>query len=217
MAGIAEDLTGRKFRMLTVVKRAENIGKRSSWICQCDCGKECVVASCNLKGKQVSCGCYRSKMASSRATKRNTKHDMHGTPIYKRWRAMMRRCSKSASHCRHNYHDRGIKVCDEWANDPAVFIEWALANGFREDLELDRIDNSGNYTPENTHFVTRSENGRNRRDNLIVTYKGEKMTFVEFAERFTTCDLSTAYARFYAQWSLEEITTPTKAKRTHTL
>jgi len=208
---------GDKYGRFTVISEADksNTGKRR-WLCICDCGNERKVHQYSLHiGMSKSCGCLQRETI---AENRYTTHGMTGTPIYKRWRAMVSRCRPTAKHCRHNYYDRGISVCNEWKNDPAAFIEWALANGFREDLELDRKDNSGNYTPENAHFVTRSENGRNRRDNLNVTYKGEKMTFVEFAERFAACSLSAAYHRYYHQWTLDEIRhTPTRTKRNLTL
>jgi len=166
MPSVAEDLTGRKFNQLTVVKRVPNIGKKPAWLCRCDCGVECVVASCNLKAGQVSCGCFQSKWATQHAKKKNTTHGLAYTEIYKRWRAMTKRCKPTAKHCRHNYYDRGIKVCQEWLDDPAKFIEWSKANGFRKDLEIDRIDNDKGYSPDNCRYATRKVNANNRRTNV---------------------------------------------------
>jgi len=84
-------------------------------------------------------------------------------PLYVTWTNIKRRCYKARSTSYKNYGARSIKVCDEWKNDPKIFIEWALINGYEQGLDIDRIDNDGNYTPSNCRFVTRQVNSVNIR------------------------------------------------------
>lgn len=82
--------------------------------------------------------------------------------LYKVWKGIARRCYNKNDSRYHDYGGRGIWMCDEWKN-PLVFVEWALANGWKDGLEIDRIDNNGNYSPSNCHFVTSIVNMNNRR------------------------------------------------------
>lgn len=88
------------------------------------------------------------------------------THLYKTWRKIKARCKSQSPRTKPYYFDRGIKVCDEWM-DYIVFKEWALANGYNEELTIDRIDNDKGYSPDNCRFVTFQEQAWNRRSNLI--------------------------------------------------
>ena len=100
------------------------------------------------------------------------KHGMTKTPLYFVWVDMIRRCEKKNRVAYKNYGGRGISVCAEWHNS-SVFIEWALNNGYNKYLILDRIDNNGNYNPDNCRFVTRTESELNKRkrDDYDIFYK----------------------------------------------
>jgi hypothetical protein len=87
---------------------------------------------------------------------------MTRTPLHKVWLNMNNRCENPRFHAWHRYGGRGISVCPEWRSSAKAFIDWALANGYQRGLQIDRIDNDGNYDPDNCHFVTRIENNRNR-------------------------------------------------------
>jgi hypothetical protein len=82
---------------------------------------------------------------------------------------MRNRCCLPSRKCFHRYGGRGIRVCDEWLKNPGVFIDWALANGWQEGLELDRKKNDGNYEPGNCRFVTPAANSRNRSTTKLDT------------------------------------------------
>lgn len=174
MGGTWDNLIGNKYGLLTVV----GIGKRGTyskgtfkqWHCICECGNEIDVRTTYLKsGHTQSCGCLRNKTI--------TKHGMCHTRLYSIWQNMKARCEKHK-----NYAGRGIKVCDEWQSDFRIFHQWAISNGYKDDLELDRIDNDGNYEPSNCRWVTHLENNRNKRTNHFLTYNGVTRTLSEWQE-----------------------------------
>ncbi len=86
----------------------------------------------------------------------------HGKTLWRRYCHMKNRCLNPNYHAFHRYGGRGISICPEWVSSFPEFYSWALSSGFRPDLELDRRDNNGNYTPENCRWVTRLENILNR-------------------------------------------------------
>ena len=154
------DLTGRKFGRLLVLKRENPINKRTLWLCKCDCGKEVVVESYNLrKGHTQSCGCLQAEAAS----KANKTHGLKDARIYRIWNCMKNRCYRKSYHAYKHYGGRGIKVCDEWLNDFQSFHDWAMANGYDDNLSIDRIDNNKGYQPDNCRWVTMAEQNKNKR------------------------------------------------------
>ena len=145
------DLTGRRFGKWTVVGRSPNgVGGHAMWLCRCDCGREKIVWGLNLR-HGYSSGCQICQ-------NRITKHGQWQTPLYGTWENMINRCENSNYTGYKRYGGRGIKICSEWRNDFKAFRRWALVNGYKEGLTIDRIDNDGDYEPENCQFLTRSEN-----------------------------------------------------------
>ena len=87
-----------------------------------------------------------------------TSHGYHGTRIYKLWGDIVKRCETKSSGNYQYYGGRGIKMCDEWRNKPETFISWALENGYKQGMEIDRINNNGDYEPNNCQFITHKQN-----------------------------------------------------------
>lgn len=95
----------------------------------------------------------------------NYKHGECSTRLYHCWNGIKQRCNNLNATQYQWYGSKGIKICDEWQNSFAAFRGWALANGYKEDLTIDRIDNDGNYEPSNCQWITMSENSKKRWQN----------------------------------------------------
>lgn len=198
------DLTGQKFGRLTVIKRlSSDKWGHSRFLCQCECGNTKETSGDNLiRGFCQSCGCIQKEVTIARSTIHNLCH----THIYKIWEGIKRRCfSKNDK----NYGGRGITICDEWLN-PENFYKWAMANGYKKGLSIDRIDVNGNYEPSNCRWVDMKTQQRNRRNNRFITYKGETHTLAEWAE-IVGIKYFTLTNRLYDNWTVEKaFTTPVK-------
>lgn len=182
------DLTGQRFSAVVVLERAEN-SKRNEvmWRCRCDCGKEFITRARSLRsGEVTSCGCLGKEHAVAAMKKANTKHGASPhrgyTKLYNTWLRMKGRCNRPTATSYKYYGGRGISVCEEWENDFAVFRDWALANGYKEGLSIDRIDVNGNYCPENCRWITMKEQQKNKRNVNPITWNGETHTIPEWAE-----------------------------------
>lgn len=159
-----KDITGQRFGRLFVESRAanDNFG-RANWNCICDCGGRSVVFGGNLRnGHTESCGCMQKEAivrASLTHGMSNSRDDR--SPVYGVWSNMKTRCYNPKTVEFHRYGGRGVYVCDEWRSDFLAFHSWCMENGFKDGLQIDRIDNDGPYEPDNCRFVTPTENIRN--------------------------------------------------------
>ena len=150
----------------------ENSKKRVTYgIYKCGfCGNEFKAKAHMIKSKKVqSCGCYqRQKLIA-----RNTTHGLNGTRIYNIWGGIKDRTLKPKNKHYHYYGGRGIKICEAWL-DVRIFYDWAMSNGYSDELTIDRIDNDGDYCPENCRWTTKLIQQRNRGVNKNNTsgYKG---------------------------------------------
>lgn len=162
--------------MLEVIEFSHKVGRKSYWKCKCECGNYTTVRSDCLKdGNTKSCGCLNYKPT-------RVKHNETKTKLYGVWSGMKTRCAKSYHYHYHLYGGRGIKVCDEWL-DYETFRDWALLNGYKEGLSIDRIDVNGDYCPDNCRWVTMQEQQHNKRTNIELTYNGETMNIRKWADK----------------------------------
>ena len=170
-----------KFGRLTVLKEdgKSNDGHKR-WLCRCECGNLVSVIGRDLRkvNGTRSCGCLRSIVAREK----QTTHGKTKSRIFKVWSAMKSRCYNSHNHAYKNYGGRGIKVCEEWINSFEAFDKWAMANGYQEDLTIDRIDNNGNYEPSNCRWATAKEQCNNTRVNVYYTHNGKTQSMKMWAE-----------------------------------
>lgn len=164
-----ENIVGKKFGGLTVLKiLSERNSARSLYcLCLCDCGTEFKTLPYSIvKGKTTSCGCYNKKQKSQLAKELKTTHGMKNTQIYKVWQNMKQRCYYVNHHSYINYGGRGIEVCKEWKNSFEKFYE-DMGIPPSNEYQIDRIDNNGNYCKDNCRWATRSDNMLNRRGNTL--------------------------------------------------
>ena len=170
-----DNIVGMKIGEWTVLKRvADRVlknGKRyPTYQCLCSCGNIKNVDYFNLRNhKTKSCGCLFER------------NSHYKEPLYQRWLDMKSRCNCPNNTEYSNYGGRGISVIEEWNNDYFAFKNWALQNGFSEELTLDRIDVNGNYEPQNCRWITFIDQQNNRRNNRKVTYHGQTKTVCQWS------------------------------------
>ena len=172
---------GEEYGNLTIIS---DTGKRDSsgniiWLCQCDCGNLIERTSRYLTRdlSTHSCGCQKGEAQVKHGDKRRGKKQDR---LYSIWRGMLWRCNKN-NHGRYSYAKKGVSVCDDWF-DYTAFKSWALENGYSEGLSIDRIDNSGNYEPDNCRWVTVAGQANNKSNNHLLTHDGKTMTLAEWAK-----------------------------------
>jgi hypothetical protein len=178
-----KDLRGQKFGQLTVLERAEDAleptgRKRTMWQCHCVCGNSVIVPATHLSGGNIkSCGCWMRQTARERSYR----HGMTATRTYWVWSQMIGRCTNPKQMYYSLYGGRGIKVCDRWLNSFEAFYE--DMGECPDGLSIDRINNDGDYKPENCRWATPKEQARNRKSNRILTWRGETRCLSEWSER----------------------------------
>lgn len=174
------DLSGQIFGRLTVLN-CEGPAKNRimTWRCACSCGNEVVCRGDHLRsGKILSCGCLNQE---NRSTNTRTHGDRH-TRLYNIWTHMKQRCKNQNRDNFKHYGGRGIKLCSEWEKDFTAFRDWAMANGYRDDLTIDRNDGDGPYSPENCRWATKEDQANNTRRNHRISVYGEELTIAEAAK-----------------------------------
>jgi hypothetical protein len=178
---------GDKFHRLQIVEfqeRKNSYGYRSLWCeCICDCGASHETEAVRLiLEKSKSCGCLNSELVSKRNTIHGGAKAGKHEKLFRIWRCIKQRCGDKNAKNYYLYGGRGIKICDEWKNDYSKFREWGIKNGYRSNLQIDRINNDGDYEPSNCRFVTHTENARNKRNNHVITAFGESKCASAWAE-----------------------------------
>jgi hypothetical protein len=143
-------------------------------------------------GESTSCGCYQRENSAETLRKVATKHGKHNTPEYFRWLSMKLRCYHPSHHAFKDYGGRGITVCDRWKHDFEAFLS-DVGERPSPEHSLDRIDNDGNYEPNNVRWATRQEQANNRRTNVKVTYDGREQTLAQWARELGITPEGVAY------------------------
>lgn len=136
-----------------------------------------------------------------------------GSRLYNIWTNIKQRCGNPRSHNFKHYGGRGISVCKKWRDSFLVFREWAIANGYRPHLTIDRKNNSGNYSPRNCRWITHKQQCRNRRDNAPVILRGKKVLLPVLAERYRILESTLRSRIFQSGWSVERaVTAPVRGR-----
>lgn len=163
----------QKVSLLTFIKKIAT--DRALYQCECGNTTETRISSVNNL-HTTSCGCVNKKRASKMATK----HGLCYHPLARIRDAIKRRCFNKNCAGYSLYGGRGITICKEWSESYEAFITWCLANGWQPGLEIDRIDNNGNYEPRNCRFTTRLVQANNTRRNIYIEVNGETKTLKQW-------------------------------------
>lgn len=178
----------------------------TAWVCVCTCGsgkRKTLLGSVLRQGRSKSCGCL---LLEGLAT-RDSVHRLRGHPLYDAWSRMKHRCYYEKHVFFNRYGGRGIKVCERWKDDFRAFYADNIER-WVPGLTLDRIDNDGDYTPENTQWATRLQQSRNRSNTVMMTLHGETLPLVVWAEK-TGLRPTVLRQRLISNWDDEKaLTTP---------
>lgn len=200
------NLIGNRYGMIEVI--AENGRSKHGdkvWLCKCDCGKEVnEVTSVLTHGKRRSCGCQVGANFKIHGFSKERLHSI--------WKGIRARCNNESCSKFHRYGGRGITYCKEW-EDYTVFREWALNNGYQDNLTIDRIDVNGNYEPNNCRWITIQEQERNKTNTVYMTYKGQTKPLVEWAEIYNINRTTLRHRFIDYKWDAEKcLGKPTKKR-----
>lgn len=197
-----QDISGQCFGRLTAISLQSTAGP-TKWLCKCSCGNETVTNASNLKrGLSNSCGCLRKELMAEK----QTTHGLSDKKIYILWRNMVSRCYDLKDARYSAYGGRGIKVCDRWRESVENF--YSDMGNRPSGKSLDRINNDGNYSPENCKWSTNREQSNNKRLNKNITYQGETHTYAEWEQKLGGCS-GLIWNRLKLGWSEEKaVSTP---------
>ena len=165
-----------KVRVINLYKFDKN---GAEWNCVCECGKVFIANGKEIRsGHTLSCGCLKVE----RTISAHTTHGESASRLYKIYAGMKDRCYNKNNKRYDIYGQKGIKICDEWLNSYEAFRDWAMSNGYKEDLTIDRINSNGNYCPDNCRWTTAEVQANNTSRNHLLTYDGETKTMSQWAK-----------------------------------
>ena len=133
----------------------------------------------------------------------NYKHGLRNTRLFSIWANIKTRCTNSNSTFYNRYGGRGITICDEWKDNFKAFYDWAMANGYQDNLTIDRIDNNGNYEPNNCRWVTVKDQARNKTNNHLYTINNETKALSVWCEQFNI-NYKTVRDRLKRGWNIKK-------------
>lgn len=199
-----KELIGKRFGRLVIQDIYDKPKKEKYYYvmckCLCDCGNESnTYINALINGSTTSCGCF----GAERRLESTTKHNEAKCRLYKIWQHMKIRAKENTKY--KSYEKLGIKICDEWRNDYIIFRDWALKNGYRDDLSIDRIDTYGNYEPRNCRFADYKTQVNNRTVTIYLTDdNGVRKCLSEWCD-FYGVTYKNASTRLERGWEFKDI------------
>ena len=190
---------GDIFGRLVVIDTEQRKRNQPASLCKCKCGDIKIITNSDLRSNRVnSCGCLKRELI----TINNTTHNLKTHRLYSIYNNMKSRCYNSKLKSYKNYGARGIKICDDWLTDFMNFYNWAIDNGYKEGLTLDRIDVNGNYEPSNCRWTTSKVQCNNTRSNVMITIGNDTKTLSNWCEVYNI-NYKTVRDRIKRNWTIE--------------
>lgn len=182
-----KDWAGRESHYLTVIdsymRITEGKSRQRYFLCKCKCGNEKLVHGDGIRKQRIkSCGCWKSKVDARKAKNmglKNLKHGLSESRIYKIWDSMLYRCNNPNDASYENYGGRGITVCEKWHTFDGFYED--MAEGYADNLTIDRKDVNGNYEKGNCRWITRQEQAGNKTNTIYIEHKGRRMKLKDWA------------------------------------
>ena len=206
---------GDKYNRLTVIKELAPIPRKGRgtyriFECKCDCGNIVNVRLDHLRdGHTSSCGCYNKE----KVQETHTKHGLYKHPLYIAWINIKARCYNKSNPEYCYYGNKGICLCDEWLNNFESFYDWSINNGWNKNLSIDRINNNGNYCPENCRWTTKDVQANNTSRTHKYEYQNKIYTIKELEKEFNV-PYKLLYSRLVnLNWPIEKAINSPKYSR----
>lgn len=204
------DLKGKRFTRLKVIEFAYSKKSNRYWKCKCDCGNEIytTTACLNRPKNTRSCGCIQKEKAAENGRNSATTHglsrnsDGTKTRLFRIWTGMKTRCFNENVVEYPRYGGKGVTICESWM-DYKNFHAWAMSNGYKKHLSIEREDVNGDYEPLNCKWATNKEQTRNRTSSRFIEFNGETKTLAEWAEE-KSMSINCLFERLKRGWSVKK-------------
>jgi hypothetical protein len=216
---ITLDIIGKRFGSVVVISYSHTARRRSHWHCRCDCGALVIKGRDCLRNRNISgcedCGRERNRIVG-KLRGSDSPNFKHGHKLgytcsrtYASWAMMLARCGNPNDNRYHRYGGRGITVYERWQRSFSYFLEDMGERPIGS--TLDRIDNNGNYTPQNCRWATREEQANNKSNSCRITFEGRTQTVAQWARELGISHM-TIRSRLKMGRPLEEVFSPSSLR-----
>ena len=205
------DWTNRQVGRWTIISKEPTVNKVAYWLCECICGNKRILRARDIaSGKTRSCGCYRKELYKYRSNLPGPTHGRSHTTEHTIWLKMRQRCLNPKHTFYYRYGGRGIKICARWDKFENFYLD--MGSRPSREVTLDRVDNNGDYSPENCRWASKLEQGNNTSMNHFIEVNGISRSVTEWS-RVLNIPIRRLWARIERGWTGSSIITAAKNTR----